>query len=90
MELRLQLKRFRLERGSNSDRKFSRPALYPLSYRGMRVFVCVWGGGGGGGGGGGIREADPHTPACQSFLQPHNEKLIAFKPRYKKCYQVLR
>ena len=36
MELRLRLRRFRFERGSNSVRYISRPALNPLSYR----FYC--------------------------------------------------
>ena len=34
MELRLRLRRFHLEWGSNSVRLISRPALNPLSYRG--------------------------------------------------------
>ena len=42
-KLRLRLRRFRLERESNSVRKIRRPALNPLSHRGSL------GGGGGGG-----------------------------------------
>ena len=34
MELRLRLRRFRLQRGSNSVSLISRPALNPMSYRG--------------------------------------------------------
>ena len=34
MELRMRLRRYHLELGSNSVREISRPALYPLSYRG--------------------------------------------------------
>ena len=34
MELRLRLRRYHLERGSNSVREISRPALNPLSYWG--------------------------------------------------------
>ena len=40
MELRLRLRRFRLERGLNPDRRMSnRPALNPLSYRGSEICV---------------------------------------------------